>query len=142
VEGGKQRNILRGNQKRLMVAEGLDLLGFLYANDAAGILMIFVETRVFTEDLPKYLSDEEYRAFQVYLARDPEAGDRIPGTGGLRKVRWSVATRGKRGGVRIIYYYLMPMDQLRLILIYQKGIKDDLLEEEKRQLKALNRGWS
>lgn len=103
--------------------------------------MIFIEARVFTEDLPNYLSDSQYREFQVFLASNPAAGDRIPGTGGLREIRWSVAGRGKSGGVRVIYYYVMPKDQLRLILSYRKGIKDDLREDEVRQLKALNRGW-
>jgi len=104
--------------------------------------MIFIESRVFTEDLSKHLTEEQYREFQVFLACNPQAGSRIVGTGGLRKIRWSVTAKGKSGGVRVIYYYLMPMDQLRLILIYQKGVKDDLDEDEKRQLKALNRGWS
>ncbi len=110
----------------------LDLISFLYANDAARFRMIFIETRVFTEDLPKYLSDDQYRDFQQFLACNPEAGDRVPGTGGLRKIRWCVEARGKSGGVRVIYYYLTALSQLRMILIYRKGMKDDLAADEKR----------
>jgi hypothetical protein len=65
--------------------------------------MVFIETPVFTRQVQELLSDEAYSAFQWYLAFNPDAGDVIRDTGGLRKVRWSVAGSGKRGGVRVIY---------------------------------------
>ncbi|WP_234393746.1 hypothetical protein [Fangia hongkongensis] len=66
--------------------------------------MIFIETDIFTEDVKALLSDDEYAEFQSYLAENPLIGDVIQQTGGLRKVRWSAKGKGKRGGVRVIYY--------------------------------------
>jgi hypothetical protein len=70
-----------------------------------------------------------------------QAGDVIQGTGGLRKVRWSVAGGGKRGGVRVIYFHVAGQAQVRLLLIYRKGVKDDLTAAEKKTLRTLNRDW-
>ncbi len=75
------------------------------------------------------------------MALNPEAGDVIPGTGGLRKVRWSVAGGGKRGGVRVIYFHVAAQAEVRLLLIYRKGVKDDLTGAEKRALRRLNEDW-
>lgn len=100
--------------------------------------MIFIETPIFTEDVLTLLSDEEYREFQLHLAENPTAGDVIKETGGLRKVRWASGGKGKRGGVRVIYYYKLSESQIRLLVIYKKGIKDDLSADEKRALRALN----
>ncbi|CAI1624834.1 MULTISPECIES: type II toxin-antitoxin system RelE/ParE family toxin [Serratia] len=103
--------------------------------------MIFIETPIFTEDVLTLLSDEEYREFQLHLAENPTAGDVIKETGGLRKVRWASGGKGKRGGVRVIYYYKLSESQIRLLVIYKKGIKDDLSADEKRALRALNERW-
>ena len=103
--------------------------------------MIFIETTIFTEDVKELLSDDEYTEFQRYLADNPLAGDVIQQTGGLRKVRWLCQGKGKRGGVRIIYYYVTSASQIRLLLIYKKGIKDDLTAEQKKQLRQLNERW-
>ena len=103
--------------------------------------MVFIETPVFTRQVQELLSDEAYSAFQWYMALNPEAGDVIQGTGGLRKVRWSVAGGGKRGGVRVIYFHVAPQAQVRLLLIYRKGVKDDLTAAEKRTLRRLNQDW-
>ncbi len=94
--------------------------------------MLFIETHIFTEDVKELLNDDEYREFQQFMAW----GDVIQNTGGLRKVRWAA-----RGGFRVIYYYKLSESQIRLLLIYKKGIRDDLSEEEKRLLRALNEGW-
>ena len=64
----------------------------------------FIETRLFTKLVLDYLSDEEYSALQEALMRAPEAGPVIPGSGGVRKLRWGAPGRGKRGGYRVIYY--------------------------------------
>lgn len=100
--------------------------------------MEFVEAPLFTQLLSQYLSDEEYRALQGVLARDPEAGDVMPGTGGFRKLRWSDRRRGKgkRGGLRIIYYYLMSDRQIWFIMLYGKNEAADLSAGERRFLKA------
>lgn len=103
--------------------------------------MIFIETQIFTEDLLNLLSDEEYTEFQKYLASNPLAGDVIQSTGGLRKIRWAAGGKGKRGGVRIIYYHVTPDSQIRLLLIYKKGIQDDLTSDQKKILRHINERW-
>ena len=103
--------------------------------------MVFIETPVFTRQVQELLSDETYSAFQWYLALNPDAGDVIRDTGGLRKVRWSVAGSGKRGGVRVIYFHIAAQAQVRLLLIYRKGVKDDLTAAEKKTLRTLNQDW-
>jgi hypothetical protein len=65
----------------------------------------------------------------------------IQGAGGLRKVRWSAPGSGKRGGVRVIYFHVAADAQVRLLLIYRKGVKDDLTAAEKRTLRRLNQDW-
>ena len=103
--------------------------------------LIFIETDIFTEDVKALLSDDEYAEFQSYLAENPLIGDVIQQTGGLRQVRWSTKGKGKRGGVRVIYYYVLPDSQIRLLLIYQKGKQDDLTPEQKKILRQLNERW-
>ena len=103
--------------------------------------MVFIETPVFTRQVQELLSDEAYSAYQWYMALNPRAGDVIQGTGGLRKVRWSVAGGGKRGGVRVIYFHVAAQAQVRLLLIYRKGVKDDLTAAEKKTLRTLNQDW-
>lgn len=103
--------------------------------------MIFIETPIFTEEIKKLLSDEEYAEFQKYLAHNPVLGDVIQQTGGLRKIRWSSQGKGKRSGVRIIYYYVTSESQIRLLLIYKKGIQDDLTTDQKKILRELNERW-
>lgn len=87
------------------------------------------------------LSDEEYATLQAYLVRRPDAGDMIRQTGGLRKVRWTAEGRGKRSGTRVIYYHVIAQAQIRMILIYRKGIKDDLTSKERTVLRKLNEEW-
>jgi hypothetical protein len=106
------------------------------------VYAIFIESPIFTEDVKRSLSDEEYAALQLYLVRWPEAGKLISNTGGLRKIRWAARGRGKRGGMRIIYFYAAGRAEIRMILIYRKGIKDDLTSGEKSALRKLNREWS
>lgn len=103
--------------------------------------MIFIESRAFTADVKELLSDEEYAELQVYLAAYPGAGPVIAQTGGLRKLRWVAQGRGKRGGTRVIYFHVVSRAQIRMILIYRKGIKDDLTSKEKAVLRRLNEGW-
>ena len=67
--------------------------------------MLFIEASTFSKLLPKYLTDEEYRALQSLLMQRPEAGAVIKGSGGVRKVRWAPSGSGKSGGVRVIYYW-------------------------------------
>ncbi|MDR0807056.1 MAG: type II toxin-antitoxin system RelE/ParE family toxin [Enterobacteriaceae bacterium] len=103
--------------------------------------MIFIETPIFTQDCKELLSDDEYCTFQQYLADNPTDGDVIQNSGGLRKIRWTSGGKGKRSGVRVIYYYKVDSSHIRLLLIYKKGVKDDLSESEKKILRELNARW-
>jgi hypothetical protein len=102
------------------------------------IALEFVEAPVFTELLPRYLSDDEYRALQWYLARNPEAGDVIRETGGFRKVRWADRRRrqGRRGGLRIVYYHFAEDMQIWFLTLYGKDEASDLTAKERRLLKT------
>jgi hypothetical protein len=103
--------------------------------------MVFIETPIFTADVCALLSDEEYAALQQHLVAQPNAGAVVAGTGGLRKIRWSVAGKGKRGGTRVIYYHVVAQAQIRMILLYRKGINDDLMPKEKTILRKINAEW-
>jgi hypothetical protein len=98
----------------------------------------FIEAPLFTQLLPDFLTDDEYRGLQEQLAREPEAGDVMPGTGGFRKLRWADTRRGKgkRGGLRVIYYYFPADSHIWLLTIYDKNAMKDLTPAEKRILKA------
>jgi mRNA-degrading endonuclease RelE of RelBE toxin-antitoxin system len=98
--------------------------------------VVIVETSIFTRQVQVLLSDEEYRQLQMALVLHPDMGTVIPGSGGLRKTRWSLAGRGKRGGVRIIYYWAVVNDKILMLFMYAKNEQDDLTPE---QLKVLRR---
>src|ERR1017187_8566537 len=100
--------------------------------------MEFIKAPAFTRHVSDYLADDEYRAMQVELAREPEKGDLMPGTGGFRKVRWADPRRGKgrRGGLRVIYYHFASGQQIWLMTLYGKGEAADLTPREKKTLKA------
>ena len=102
-------------------------------------MLEFFETTVFTRQITALLADSDYAALQGTLVVDPEAGDLIPGTGGLRKIRWSEQRRGrgKRGGVRVIYYWYGSEEVIYMLLAYSKGERDDLTAAQKRGLKRL-----
>ena len=99
--------------------------------------MVFFETPLFTRLLTDYLDDKGYRELQQVLMRNPEAGDVITGTGGFRKIRWQDIRRGKgkRGGLRVIYYYLAEDKQIWLFTLYDKNEVIDLTPAEKKLLK-------
>ena len=100
--------------------------------------MEFVEAPAFTQLLADYLGDEDYAALQQFLVRDPEAGDMIPGTGGFRKLRWTDPRRrkGKRGGLRVIYFHFVADSQIWFITLYGKDEVADLTPDEKHALKT------
>lgn len=89
-------------------------------------MQTFVETRLFTKLVQEYLSDDEYGALQQALISNPEAGDLIPGSGGVRKLRWSVAGRGKRGGIRVIYYLRSQQAQIWMLTLYAKNVAENI----------------
>lgn len=97
----------------------------------------FFETPLFTRLLPEYLDDQGYQDLQRALLENPASGDVIPDTGGFRKLRWRDSKRGKgkRGGLRIIYYYLADEDQVWFFTIFDKDRLPDLAPKDKRVLK-------
>ena len=88
--------------------------------------MIFIESYIFSKYIPQYMDDAEFSAFQWYLALNPEAGDMIPRTNGLRKVRWAGKGHGKRGGIRVIYYFKKSDNQIWLLTVYAKNEMDNI----------------
>jgi hypothetical protein len=100
--------------------------------------MEFVEAPAFTRHVSDYLGDDEYQELQKRLADNPELGDLIPGTGGFRKLRWTDPRRGKgkRGGLRIIYYYFLSGQVIWLMTLYGKDEASDLTSNEKKALKS------
>ncbi|MBK6337322.1 MAG: type II toxin-antitoxin system RelE/ParE family toxin [Betaproteobacteria bacterium] len=89
-------------------------------------MISFVETKLFTRLVQEYLSDEAYSALQQALLADPEAGAVIPGSGGVRKLRWGVAGRGKRGGIRVIYFLRTRQGQVWMLTLYPKNVAENI----------------
>jgi mRNA-degrading endonuclease RelE of RelBE toxin-antitoxin system len=84
-------------------------------------VLTFVETRLFTSLVHRYLSDDEYAGLQHALADNPDAGDVIRGSGGVRKLRWGISGRGKRGGIRVIYYLRSRHGEIWMLTLYAKN---------------------
>ncbi len=99
--------------------------------------MLFVETPIFTREVHDLISDDDYRNLQFALLLRPEAGAIIPGSGGLRKVRWGSAGKGKRGGLRVIYYWNKAEECIYMLLVYGKSRQEDLTKEQLRALRKL-----
>jgi len=87
----------------------------------------------------RHLSDEQYRALQLALVLRPEQGPLVPGGGGIRKLRWAAAGRGKRGGLRVIYYWAAAEDVCYMLYAYAKNGQGDLTREQVRVLARLVR---
>ena len=100
--------------------------------------MEFIEAPSFTRHVADYLNDDGYEELQSQMGLNPELGDLMPGTGGFRKLRWADARRGKgrRGGLRIIYYHFKSDNQIWLMTLYDKEEASDLTAKEKKALKA------
>jgi mRNA-degrading endonuclease RelE of RelBE toxin-antitoxin system len=99
----------------------------------------FVETSIFTKEVRELLADDEYRALQLALLFRPVQGAIIPGSGGLRKLRWGVGGRGKRGGLRVIYYWAAEEAIFYMLFVYQKNVQEDLTPTQLRVLGRLVR---
>ena len=101
--------------------------------------MVFVESVQFNQRRKHYLSDEDFASIQADLVNRPRSGAVIKGTGGIRKLRVQLPSRGrgKRGGARIIYLYLPDRSRIHLLLIYGKEHADDLTQEQRKTLKQL-----
>lgn len=103
--------------------------------------MVFIETPIFTKLTRDLLSDDYYRDLQRMLLLRPDAGDIIQGSGGLRKIRWNIPGHGKRGGLRIIYYWDVPHDTIYMLLIFKKSKQEDLTQEQLKILRNLVKEW-
>lgn len=102
---------------------------------------IFVESTIFEKYRESYLTDDEFSLFQAELMSDPKKGEVIQGTGGLRKIRVAGKDKGKRGGSRVIYYFLDDFQRFYLLTIYSKNEMSDLTADQKKQLKAFMEAW-
>jgi len=100
---------------------------------------VFVELPAFERRRADYLDDAAFRKLEDLLMKHPEAGDPIPDTGGLRKLRFADARRGKgkRGGLRVIYYWWTAGFQFWLFTLYDKDEMDDLTPQQRKALKAM-----
>ncbi len=99
--------------------------------------LVFKETPVFTRQITELLCDDEYKALQIQLTDRPDAGDIIPGTSGIRKIRWRQRSTGKRGGIRLIYYWITKQNQIFMLLAYPKSTQDTLTSKQKNTLRQL-----
>ena len=99
--------------------------------------MVIIETSVFTRQVQDLLTDEEYRLLQVMLVSRPDRGSIIRGTAGLRKLRWSLPGKGKRGGTRVIYYWAVSQDQILMLFIYPKHERGDLTPAQLKLLRQI-----
>ncbi|MDJ0762886.1 MAG: hypothetical protein QNJ97_07855 [Myxococcota bacterium] len=102
--------------------------------------MIFVETSIFTKEIERLLPDEDYRMLQTSLMLRPDAGQLIRGSSGLRKVRWKYPGKGKRGALRVIYYW-DPPDRIFMLLPYRKNEQEDLTVNQLKLLRRLIKEW-
>ena len=93
-------------------------------------MLTVIETPTFQKQVVKVWSQEERHDFINWIAANPDAGDVIPGGNGMRKVRWTVAGKGKRGGARVIYITFWDAGELALLSVYTKADRENMLPSE------------
>jgi len=103
---------------------------------AYNVIMIFIETSIFTKQIQRLLPDDSYRMLQSVLMLRPDAGSVIRGSGGLRKIRWSLPGSGKRGALRVIYYW-SPPDTIFMLFPYRKNEQEDLTTDQLKLLRGM-----
>jgi len=99
--------------------------------------MVILETSIFTRLVTELLSDFEYSELQQALLDNPERGDVMRGTGGLRKLRWRYGSKGKKGGIRSIYYWAKSDEQILMLYMFKKSERDDLTNEQCKILRKI-----
>lgn len=95
----------------------------------------FIETPFFTKAVLHYLTDDEYGKLQEHLTVNPEAGAIVPGSGGVRKLRWGYGSQGKRGGLRVIYYLRQEQGQIWMLTLYGKSVQENIPANLLKQMK-------
>ena len=104
--------------------------------------MEFIETTAFSRLRENYLDDRQFHLLQLYLMEFPDAGNIVRGSGGVRKLRWGSSGLGKRGGLRIIYYWITKDEQILFLTVYRKNeaadISTDTLKEMRKIVKSLS----
>ena len=105
------------------------------------LAMQFIETPIFTKQVKELMPDDSYRQLQNVLLLRPEAGDLIPGGGGLRKIRWRAPGSGKQGGLRVIYYWDTPDESIFMLALYKKSQKDNLTPGQLKIIRSLVEEW-
>ncbi|MCI0639924.1 MAG: type II toxin-antitoxin system RelE/ParE family toxin [Gemmataceae bacterium] len=95
----------------------------------------FIETKLFTRLVQECLSDDEYQELQTLLIKQPDVGTIVPGSGGVRKLRWRAPGRGKRGGYRVIYFAKIEQGVIWLLTLYPKNVKDSISAKVLRQIR-------
>jgi hypothetical protein len=100
-------------------------------------LFTFVETPLFTQTLPHYLDDDEYGELQHHLNQHPDAGVVVRGSGGVRKLRWAAVGRGKRGGLRIIYFLRLARGEIWMLTLYGKNARENIPAHLLRQMREV-----
>ena len=96
-----------------------------------------VETSLFQKQWPLYWSEEERGEFAAYIAEFPSAGDVVPQSGGIRKVRWRRAGTGKSGGVRVIYFTHTGEEEVVLLLMYAKAKTDNITGPKLKEIRRV-----
>jgi len=104
--------------------------------------MLIIETSVFTRLIQELMDDDQYRALQEALIIRPDLGNLIKGSGGIRKVRWRIKDKGKSGGIRVIYYWAVSEEQIRMLYVYGKSQQTDLTQSQIATLKEIAQRWS
>ena len=90
------------------------------------VLFSFIETKLFTSLVQEYMTDDDYRELQAFLIEQANAGQVIPGTGGVRKLRWRAPGRGRRSGFRVIYYAKMQQGVIWMLTLYAKNVRENI----------------
>jgi mRNA-degrading endonuclease RelE of RelBE toxin-antitoxin system len=118
----------------------LDLYAHIaYSSFVARVPMTVIETEQFVEDAMTILDEPERMKLIAFLAANPEVGVLIPGSGGVRKMRWAMQGKGKRGGARVIYYYHSHRLPIFLLTLYAKTEKENLSQAERNTMKKLTK---
>ena len=99
--------------------------------------MLIVETSVFTRLINDLMDDDSYRMLQFELIAHPEKGSIIPGSGGLRKIRCRLQGHGKRGGIRVIYYWAVSRRKILMLYAFPKNVRDDISKEQLELLRQI-----